>query len=180
MLGVGRENKFSAAQTQQVVHAHQPQNPLVIYHPSSPQQFAMQASIAVSRPLQRDLLHLATQVHVGFLAWPAQPETVISRPAHARDLTQPLHCCLRFRGFADLPVEPVLPLATKGCGCSLKRRKAFFKKSFSIVSCPIFRSNWAIISASPLGCGCVPIPGKASSPFARHSPFQANSRFGLI
>src|SRR5215467_12809902 len=180
MLGVGRENKFSPAHAQQVVDPHQPQNPLVIYHPSSPQQFAMHASIAVSRALQRDLLHLAAQVHVGFPAWPAQPETVISRPAHARYLAQPVHGCLRFRGFADLLVEPLLPLATMGCGCSLKRRKAFFKKSFSIVSCPIFRSNWPISSASPLACGCVPIPGKASSPFARHSPFQANSRFGLI
>src|ERR1700691_2823570 len=141
MLRVDRENKFSPAHTQQVVDPHQPQNPLVIYPPPCPNQFAMHAPIAVSRPLQRDLLNLTAQVHVGFLAWSAHQETVISRPAHARDLTEPVHRCLRFRGFADLLVEPLLPLATTGSGCSLKRRKAFFKKSFSIVTCPISRSN---------------------------------------
>src|SRR5215471_8004987 len=180
MLGVRRENKFSPAHTQQVVDPHQPQNPLVIYNPSSPNQFVMHAPIAISRPLERDLLNLAAQIHVGFLTWRAQPVTVISRSAHARYLAEPVHRCLPFPGFADLLVEPVLPLATAGNGCSLKCRKAFFKKSISIVICPIFRSNWAISSASPLGCGRVPIPGNANSPFASHSPFQASSRFGLI
>ena len=36
VLGVGGENKFSPTQTQQVIQAHQPQNPLVVYTPPLP------------------------------------------------------------------------------------------------------------------------------------------------
>src|ERR1700756_3871070 len=180
MLGVGRENKLSPTQTKQVVDPHQPQNPLVIDHTSSPNQFAMHTPIAISWPLQRDLLHLAAQVHVGFLTWRAPQETVISRPAHARDLAEPVHRCRRFCGFADLLVEPASPLPTAGSGCSLKRRKAFFKKSISIACCPILRSSSGIRCASSFDSMRTPWPGNASSPFARHSPLQTSSRLGLI
>src|SRR5260370_41911868 len=118
-------------------------------------------------------------MHGGFFGARSAQEKVVSRPAHSRCLAEPVHRCLRFGCFPDLLIEPALPLAAVGRGCSLKCRKAFFKKSSSIVCCPILRSSSAIRSASSLGCGRAPLPGNAISPFARHSPFQTSSRLGL-
>ena len=74
VLGVGGENKFPLPQTQQVIHPHEPQNSLVVYLPSPAKQFALDATIAVSRPLQRDFLHLAAQIHVAFFAFRSPQE----------------------------------------------------------------------------------------------------------
>jgi len=41
----------------------------------------------------------------------------------------------------DLLIETALPLPTTGAGNSLKRRKAFYKNSISIVCWPILRSS---------------------------------------
>ena len=106
------------------------------------------------------------------------PETIVSGPAQAGDLAQSIHG-LRFGRFPDLLVDPAPPLATTSRGCSLKRRKTFFKKSISIACCPILRSNAAMCSASSRACGRAPLPGNANSPLARHSPFHVSNRLGL-
>src|SRR6516225_2997829 len=179
MLGVGGPDEFSLAQTQQVIYPHQPQNPFAVDPPSPAHQCALHAAISVDRPFQRDLLDLASQLHLLLLDLRGPQETVIARPADSPSLAQPVHRGPRFDGFPDLLVEPATPLPATGRGCSLKRRKAFFKKSFSIVSWPILRSNSAIRSASRLGWERAAWPGKAHSPLARHSPLQVCSRFGL-
>src|SRR6266853_2273053 len=139
----------------------------------------MHTTIPVSRPPQRNALHLAAQIHVRLLGLPAQPETIVASPTHSRGPAEPVHGCPRFGRFPDLFMELASPLPAAGRGWSLKRRNAFFKKSISIVCCPILRSSSAIRSASSLVCGRELLPGNASSPFARHSPFQVSNRLGL-
>jgi hypothetical protein len=47
----------------QVILAHQAQHTFVIDVETAPLQFSGDPSISVSRPLQRDLLHLAAHFH---------------------------------------------------------------------------------------------------------------------
>jgi hypothetical protein len=178
VLGVGGEKKLSSSQTQQVILPHQPQNAFVIYAPALAQQFGMHTTIAIGRPSERDALDLVAQIHVGCLRLRSSPETVVSGPTHSRCPAEPVHGCPRFDRFPDLLIELAPPLAMTGRGCSLKRRNAFFKKSSSIACCPILRSSSAIRSASSRLCGRALLPGNASSPLARHSPFQVSSRLG--
>jgi putative transposase len=55
---------------------------------------------------------------------------------------EPVHRCLRFGRFLDLLIEPALPLAAADRGCSLKRRKAFFKKSSSSQAAGVGRAGY--------------------------------------
>jgi len=77
--------------TQQVVDSHQAQHAFVIHLPAAAHQFGMYPTIAVGGPTQSDLLDLIPQVHTGGARWMAPPKAVISGPAHARKLTQPVH-----------------------------------------------------------------------------------------
>jgi hypothetical protein len=63
----------------------------------------------------------------------------------------------------------------------LKCCKAFFGKSFSMVSWPIFLSSSAtrFISLNPVATPRRPIPGKANSPRAAQSPRQRSNSLGL-
>jgi hypothetical protein len=53
----------------------------VIHPPSLAQQLGVDATIAVGRPAQRDLMHVATQIQVGFTGLLLSQETVVSGPA---------------------------------------------------------------------------------------------------
>src|SRR5215469_18949774 len=124
------------------------------------------------------MLDLAPQSHARSLGLLTAPKTVVSGAAHSSDLAESIHAGLRFARFLDLLVDAAPPLATLGRACSLKRRKTFFKKSISIVCCPILRSSSGIRCASTFGWDCAACPGNAScSPRARHSPRQVSSLF---
>ena len=79
-------------------------------------------------------------------------------------------------GFAD---RDGVAIADDWQGMLPETPQGFFKNSISIACCPILRSSWAIRSASSFDGGRLALPGNASSPFARHSPFQVSSRLGL-
>src|SRR5215470_5807962 len=129
----------------------------------------MYSAITVRRPFKRDSLDRAAQVHVRFLSFSPQQETVVAGAADSHHLAQLVHCDLRFGCFADLLVEPVVPLPTTGGTCSLKRRKTFFKKSISIACCPILRSSSGIRCSSSFPWVCAACPGNARcSPRARY------------
>ena len=93
-------------------------------------------------------------------------------PTRAGNLTQPVHACPRFGRFPDLLVDAAP-------GMFPETPQGFFKKSISIACWPILRSSSAIRSVSRRPRGRAPLPGNASSPLARHSPFQVSNRLGL-
>src|ERR1700739_3898979 len=123
----------------------------------------MQPPIAVRRPAQRNVLDLVPQSHARLSGFMTPPKTVVSGSAQAGDLTESIHAGLRFGRFLDLLVDAVPALATPPRGSSLKPRKTFFKKSISMVCCPILRSSTAMRSLSSRAWGRAPLPGNASS-----------------
>src|SRR5512132_2630258 len=100
----------------------------------------MHASIAVRRPAQGNMLDLVPQSQARLPGFMTAPKTVVPGAAHSGDLAESIHAGLRFARFLDLLVDAAPPLAPAPRGCSLKRRKTFFKKSISMVCCPILRS----------------------------------------
>src|SRR5262252_2982556 len=179
MARVGSEEEPPPPYTKQVVATHQMQNAFVIDLPALANQFGMHAAIAVRRPAQGNLLDLVPHTHAGLPGFPAASKTIVSGAAHSGDLAEPIHAGLGFARFLDLLVDAAPPLLPTPRGCSLKRRKTFFKKSISMVCCPILRSSTAMRSLSSRAWGRAPLPGNASSPLARHSPFQVSNRLGL-
>src|ERR1700746_1087173 len=126
------------------------------------------------------MLDLVSQSHARWLGFMTAAKAVVSGAAYSGDLAESIHAGLRFARFLDLLVDAPPPLMLAPRGCSLKRRKAFFKKSISMVCCPILRASAAMCSLSSRAWGRAPLPGNASSPLARHSLFQVSNRLGLI
>src|SRR5262249_17282935 len=147
--------------------------PLLVIPPPPPAPHpAPPPPISVGRHLKGDLLNRVSQLHLlgTGLGWLGKP--IVPGSTHLCCSAEPGY---RFAFFPDLRVDgPPPPSASY---CSSKTTNSFFRKSFSIVSWPIFRSS----SASRLSTSIrLPRPENALVGCSWNSRRHRWSTLGLI
>src|SRR6185369_10738946 len=174
MPGVCSAHKLASSQTQEVIFSHDPQYPLVIGWLLAPFEFCTNSSVPIARHLNGDLLNHVPQLHVPIDLLPNN-EPVITCPAHFTGPTHLAYCqfALGFYFFFDPFADRLPPPAFSSSRCSSTRCKAFFKKSFSRVIWPIFRSS----SASRFVDRTLPFPVKALLGYCWISCFHRRRTF---
>jgi len=139
-------NERPASQAQQIVLAHQPQNPLVVDAPALALEQRRDPAIAVMPLRKRQALDRVAQL--GFLQTRRRgpPMPVVARPAHLQQGTHPLHrqSALPLRPGLDEAMDAVPPDRSLGRREVSKSCKACLKKSASNACWPTLRSNSAI------------------------------------
>src|SRR5438128_2125065 len=138
----GRHER-APAQTQQVVGAHQPQDPLAIHGPALAAQEGVETTIAVVTVTDREALKHITQLGLLAPGSHAPPVPVIARAADPRERAHPFdgEGALRGHHRVDEREDALPPRAPLGRGGSLTCRKASLKKSSSTACWPTLRSS---------------------------------------
>jgi len=78
---VGRDHEGAPPYTQQIVFAHHPQHAFMVDLKAALLQFMRNSSVAIGRPLQRDLLHLIAQLHLHWRGLARHAPAVETSPA---------------------------------------------------------------------------------------------------
>src|SRR5437763_1054712 len=135
-------NKLAAAQRQQIIFPHQPQNPFPIDLKATLLQGAGHPPIAVAAPvLQGNALHLRPQFHILLYPMALLQLSIKSRPAHSSQAAHTLdtQAALHRHHFPDLLVDAVPPVlsfcwrrASILCKAPLKKSTS---KLFSASNC---------------------------------------------
>jgi hypothetical protein len=179
VIGIRRcHHELPPAQTEQIVFAHDPVDPVMSHCPASPVQFGRDARAPIAGEFQRDPLDRVPQIDVGISGGRRGAEPIESGPAHLPEQAHlpDAHDCFLLDLVSDFFADCGFPVTACRIRRSSMRRKQFFKKSISSVCWPIFRSSCAFSFSSHRR---LPAPGNEFPGASRNSCRQRCNKLGF-
>src|SRR5208283_1527778 len=159
----GGHYEFPAAETEQIVLAHDPVHPLMVGFPSAPVPFGGDPRPSIAGRLQRDSLDLVAQIQIRLYRRRGILPAVVPGPAHVRQSALAFQRNGRRQAHFFFEVWVDEPRVVNACSlrCSSTCCKHRCNKSISNAWRPTFRSSSATRPSSARRC---PLPAKAWAP----------------